>query len=129
MKDRSKVSKCIFEWSKMPKRRILAVFRTLVCWIDLISHILIELYVFHHSATLPGHNGSFRNPQNAFLNDPKCQKGRFWPFSWLRSVGLTWYCILWWELTISNIWQCRQVMKVCLKVTKLHFWMIQNAKK
>ena len=28
-------------------------------------------------ATLPGHEGSFKIRKNAFLNDPKCQKGGF----------------------------------------------------
>ena len=26
------------------------------------------------------HAGSFKSLKNAFLNDPKCQKGGFWPF-------------------------------------------------
>ena len=40
-----KPSKCVFEWSKVPKRRILAVFWTWFCWIDSILHILIELNI------------------------------------------------------------------------------------
>ena len=44
---------------------------------------------FQHSATLPGHDGSYKNSQNAFLNDPKSQKGGFWPFSRVWSVGST----------------------------------------
>ena len=27
------------------------------------------------------HAGSFKSPVNAILNDPKCQKGGFWPLS------------------------------------------------
>ena len=38
--------KCIFEWSKRPKKRFLAIFLSLVCWIDLILHIVIVLNVF-----------------------------------------------------------------------------------
>ena len=38
--------KCIFEWSKEPKKRFLAIFLSLVCWIDLILHIVIVLNVF-----------------------------------------------------------------------------------
>ena len=87
--------KCIFGWSKRPKKRFSAIFLSLVGWIDLILHIVVELNVFQHFATLPGHDGSFKNSQNAFLNDPKCQKGGFWPFSRLWSVGWTWYCIMW----------------------------------
>ena len=87
--------KCIFEWSKEPKKRFLAYFWSLVSWIDLILHIVIVLNVFQLSATLPGHVGSFKGHKNAFLNDPKNQKSCFRPFSWVWSVGLTWYCILW----------------------------------
>ena len=90
-----KSQKCIFEWSKEPKMRFLAIFWSLVCWIDLILHIVIELNVFQLSAMLPGHEGSFKDHKNAFLNDPKGQKRGFWPFSWVWSVGSTWYCILW----------------------------------
>ena len=39
------------------------------------------------------HAGSFKSHKNAFLNDPKSQKGGFWPFFGLRSFGLTWYCL------------------------------------
>ena len=38
---------------------------------------MIKLDVFQLSATLPGHVGSFKSCKNAFLNDPKCQKGVF----------------------------------------------------
>ena len=87
--------KCIFEWSKVPERGVLATFLSLVCWINLILHIVIVLKVFDHFATLPGHAGSFKNQKNAFLNDPKSQKRGFWSFSVVWSVGSTWYCILW----------------------------------
>ena len=70
-------------------KRFLAIFLSLVCWIDLILHILIELNVFHQSATLPGHGGSLKSQRNVFLNDPKCQKGGFWPFSGDWVVGST----------------------------------------
>ena len=86
--------KCIFEWSKEPKNRFSAIFWSLICWIDLILHIMIVLNVFQLSATLPGHEGSFKNHESAFLSDPKSQKKGFWPFSGVWSVGLTWYCIL-----------------------------------
>ena len=35
------------------------------------------------------HAGSFKSLKNAFLNDPKCQKGGFWSFLGLRSFGST----------------------------------------
>ena len=90
-----KSHKSIFEWSKVQKKRFLAIFWSLVCWIDLILHIVIVLNVFQRFAMLPDHEGSLKNCKNAFLNDPKCQKRGFWSFSWVRSVGSTWYCILW----------------------------------
>ena len=90
---RSQIS--IFEWSKRPKMRFLAIFLSWVCWIDLILHIVIVLNVFQLSATLPGHVGSFKDHKNAFLNDPKSQKRCFRPFSGVWSVGSTWYRILW----------------------------------
>ena len=42
--------------------------------------------------------------QNAFLNDPKSQKGGFWLFFWVWPVEWSWYCILWWYLMFANIW-------------------------
>ena len=57
--------------------RFLAIFLSLVCWIDLILHIVIVLNVYQLSAMLPGQAGSFKNQKNVFLNDPKCQKGGF----------------------------------------------------
>ena len=72
--------KCIFERSKEPKKSFLVIFWTLVCWIDLILHIVIVLNAFQLSATLPGHEGSFKKHNIAFLNDPKSQKRRFGHF-------------------------------------------------
>ena len=90
-----KSQKCIFEWSKEPKKRFLAILWSMICWIDLILHIMIVLNVFQLSATLPGHEGSFKNHRNAYLSYPKSQKRGFWPFSGVSSVGSTSYCILW----------------------------------
>ena len=90
-----KTQKCIFEWSKEPQKRFLAIFVSLVCWIDLMLHIVIVLNVFQPSAMLSGHVESFKDHKNVFLNDPKSQKRGFWPFSAVWSVGSTWYCILW----------------------------------
>ena len=83
------------EWSEEPKKRFLAFFCSLVCWIDFILHIVIVLNVFQPSTMLPGHVKSFKDHKNAFLNDPKGQKRGFWPFYWVWSVGSTWYCIMW----------------------------------
>ena len=61
--------------------QFLAIFSSLVCWIDLILHIMIVLNDFQLSIMLPVREGSFKNHKNAFLNDPKCQKRGFWSFS------------------------------------------------
>ena len=90
-----RLQKCIFEWSKEPKKRFLTIFWSLVCWIDFILHILIVLNVFQLSSTLPSHEGSFKNHKNIFLNDPKCEKRGFWAFSGVWSLGLTCYYIFW----------------------------------
>ena len=79
--------KCIFEWSKEPQKRFLAIFLSLVCWIDLILHIVTVLNVFQYLATLPGHGGSFKNHKNAFLNDSKSQKWGFRPFGHFLDFG------------------------------------------
>ena len=57
--------------------RFLAIFLSLVCWIDLILHIVIVLNVFQLSARSPGHEGSFEKYKNAFFNDLKSQKRGF----------------------------------------------------
>ena len=38
---------------------------------------MIVLNVFQLPAMLPGHEGSFKDHKNAFLNDPKGQKSSF----------------------------------------------------
>ena len=45
--------------------------------IDLILHIVIVLKALHLLAMLPGHEGSFKDDKNAFLNGPKSQKRGF----------------------------------------------------
>ena len=51
--------------------------------------MMIELNEFQRFGTLIAHEGPFKRVENAFLNDPECQKGGFWPFSGLRSFGST----------------------------------------
>ena len=50
-----------------------------------------------HSKIFGAHAGSFKNVKHLFLNDQMSQKWHFWPFSWVLSVGSTWYCIFWWK--------------------------------
>ena len=45
-----KCQKCIFEWSKVPKRRFLALFLGLVCWIELALYIVFVLNTLQHLA-------------------------------------------------------------------------------
>ena len=49
-----KSHKCIFEWSKEPKKRFLAIFWSLVCWIDLILHIMIVQNISQHLGMVTG---------------------------------------------------------------------------
>ena len=59
-----KSKKSFHEWSKVPRRRFLAII--LSCWIELILPMMIEQYDFHHLATLPVHEGSFKSPKKHF---------------------------------------------------------------
>ena len=86
-----KSQKCIFEWSKVPKRRFLAVFWTLVSWINLILHVVIELYAFEHSAPLWDHVGSFKSHEKAFLNDPKSLKRGFLDLGLLDRLDIAYF--------------------------------------
>ena len=57
---------------------------------------MIELNVFQHLATLPGPAESFKDHENAFLNDPKSQKevfGHFLEFGLLDRLDIA-YCDL-----------------------------------
>ena len=60
-KDDSEVTKMHFWMIQGPKKRLFAIFGILVCWIDLMMHIVMVLNVFQDLATLPGLEGSFKN--------------------------------------------------------------------
>ena len=81
-----KSQKCNFEWSKCPKRRFLTIVLSLVCWIDLILHIVIVLNVNQLSAMLPGHEGSFKIYKKASWIAQRDKKEFFGRF--LSLVGL-----------------------------------------
>ena len=89
---------------KSQKKGFLTIFWSLVCWIDLILHIVIVLNVFQPSAMLPGHEGSFKDHKNAFLNDPEAKK---------RFLAIFWSLVCWIDLTLHimivqnvlNIWE------------------------
>ena len=71
--------------------RFLAIFLSLVCWFDLILHIVIVLNVFQLSAALPRHGGPFKNHKNQFLNDPKCEKGGFLDLGLMDRLDIAYY--------------------------------------
>ena len=75
----------IFECCEVPKMRLLAIILSLVCWIDLILHMMIEFYVFHHSATLPGHEGSFKSLKKYYW---MIQSAKKWVFDHFHDLGL-----------------------------------------
>ena len=56
-----------FEWSKEPKMSFLAIFLSLVHRIDLILHILMELFGVHHLGII-----------SAMLDHSKISKMPFW---------------------------------------------------
>ena len=72
--------KYILNDPKSQKKRFLAIFWSLVCWIDLILHIVIVLNVFQLLAALPVCEGSFKSHKNAFLNDQTAKKEVFGHF-------------------------------------------------
>ena len=59
--------------------------------LGLILHIMIELNVFQLMATLPGHEGSFKSHEIAFLNDPKCQKQGFLDLGLVDRLDIAYY--------------------------------------
>ena len=94
MQDHSKIKRCSFEWSKEPNKRFLVVFWSLVCWIDLLLHIVIVLNVFQLWATLPGCEGSFKDHKNAFWMIQRAKKevfGHFLEFGLLDRLDIA-YC-------------------------------------
>ena len=46
---------------KEPEKRFWAIFCSLVCWVDLILHIVIGLNALQHLSALPDPERSFKN--------------------------------------------------------------------
>ena len=67
----------------------LVNFSSLEGRMDFILHILIVLNGLKSLAMISLMLDHSKISKNAFLNDPKSQKGGFWPFSRVWSVGLT----------------------------------------
>ena len=94
VKDLSKVTKMHLWMIQKAKKKFLAIFLSLVCWIDLILHIVIVLNVFQHSATLPGHERSFKDHKNTFWMIQRAKKevfGHFLKFGLLDRLDIA-YC-------------------------------------
>ena len=87
-----KAQYCIFEWSREPKKSFLVIFWSLVCWIDLILHIVMVLNVFQLRAKLPADEGSLKDNNIAFLNDPKGQKRFFTVIAGCRRSTIVMTC-------------------------------------
>ena len=87
---------CIFEWSKVPKMRFFGHF--------LECGLLVRLDIAYFDGTkcfLTFGNDTrwwriFQKSQKCIFEWSKEPKRGFWPFSWVWSVGSTWYCIFWW---------------------------------
>ena len=78
-------------------------------FLDLGLFDRLDIVYYDRSNCVPKFNSATRSSriiqksQNAFLNDPKCQKRGCWSFSWFWSVESTWYCILWYYWMFSSI--------------------------
>ena len=82
----------------------LAIFLSLVCWIDLIWHIVLVLNVFQHLPTLPCHDISFKNDTGHDI----MQKSQECVFEWSKVPCerlLTIFCNLFcWIDLLLNFW-------------------------
>ena len=128
MKDHSKITKMHFWMIQRARKRFLVIFWSLVCWIDLILHILIVQNVFQLSATLPLHEGSFKDDKNAFLNGPKSQKRGIFAIFWtlVCCIDLILHTVI-----VLNVFQHSTTLPDHEGSFKCHinaFWMIQRAK-
>ena len=87
-----KSQKCLFEWSMEPKMGRLAFFWSLVCWVDLILHIVIGLNALQHSSALPDPERSFKNHKKDYfgmiLRVKKQVFGRFKDFCQLNRLDV-----------------------------------------
>ena len=86
--------KCIFEWSKSPKKRFLAIFLSLVCWIDLLLHIVIVLNVFQHKATLSGHDDHSKITEVHFWMIQRAKR---------RFLAIFWSLVCWIDLVLHIV--------------------------
>ena len=53
--------------------------------------IVVIVNIFQHLQMSPGHGGSFKYHENAFLNDLKWQKGRFLDLSLLDRLDIAYF--------------------------------------
>ena len=104
MKDHSKIANIHFWMIQKPKNDVLAIFLSLVCWIDLIWHIVLVLNVFQHLPTLPCHDISFKNDTGHDI----MQKSQECVFEWSKVPCkrlLTIFCNLFcWIDLLLNFW-------------------------
>ena len=85
-----KSQKCIFERPTEAKKKFMAIFSSLGCWIDLLSHILMVLNSFYHwycYQVMKVHK------KITEMHDSKSKKVGFWPFFAVWVVESTSYCI------------------------------------
>ena len=95
MKDHSKITEMHFGWSKKPKNRFLAIFWSLVCWIDFILHIVMVLiFSIIWQRQLVMKDQSKVTKIHCWMIQGAIKTG-FWPFFGVWSIGSTWYCMDW----------------------------------
>ena len=120
-----KSQKCLFQWSKQPKMRFLVIFLSLVHWIYLILHILIELNGLHALASVSvmlGHSKTTKMPFWMIQIAKNKLLGRFLEFRRSDWLEIAYY---------HRNEQCAGLANIVfdlLNSPDCPFWMIQIAK-
>ena len=97
-----KWQKCIFEWSKEPKKRFLTIFWRLVCWIDLIWHIVIVLKCFPSFSSLAMSWRIIQRSRKYIFEMIQRAKRRFLAISWIL---VCWINLILHILIVLNVFQ------------------------
>ena len=129
MQDHSKLAKMYFWMIQRAKIEVFGHFLEFG-WSDVLHTAYFDCTKWSFQLGINiAHAGSFNNHKSVFLNDPKIQNRGLRPFSGVWSVLLTWYCILWFYSMFHNFRQCYQILRDHSEAAKMHFWMVQRAKK
>ena len=95
MLDHSKVTKMHFWMIQSAKKQVFGRF------LDLGLLDRLDIAYFGRTICFPTFGNTTRSwrviqkPSKSIFEWSKVPKNRFWPFSGLRSIGATWYCLFW----------------------------------